>query len=195
MKTIQSLEEIYKATFAEHAQVHAATASACIATLIELTGLCIESLENGGKILFAGNGGSAADAQHLAAELTIRFECDRPAMAAVALTTDTSALTAGANDLGFERIFSRQIEALGKPGDVFIGISTSGNSPNILLALQTAQKLGIKTVAFTGINGISQTVQPDLVMSVPSQSTARVQEEHITLGHMLCKGLEEHFSN
>lgn len=190
---VNNIEEIYRAAFDEHAQVHAATSESCIEPLVTLTNLCSESLEKGGKILFAGNGGSAADAQHLAAELTIRFEHDRPAMAAIALTTDTSALTAGANDLGFEKIFARQIEALGKPGDVFIGITTSGSSPNILLALIQAQKLGLKTAVLTGIKGVNANVTPDVVISVPSKSTARIQEEHIALGHMLCKGLELQF--
>lgn len=145
----------------------------------------------GGKLLLFGNGGSAADAQHLAAELVVRYQTDRPAIAALALTTDTSALTACANDLGYEHVFSRQIEALGRPGDVAVGISTSGRSPNILAALAAARAGQLHTVGLTGSDGAAMQALCDVVLSVPSRVTARIQEMHIFLGHMLCKALEQ----
>ncbi len=150
-----------------------------------------ESVRNGNKILFFGNGGSAADAQHLATELTIRFHKDRAAIPALALTTDTSALTAAGNDIGFERIFSRQIEALGRAGDVAVGISTSGNSPNVLLALEEARRRAIVTIGLSGKDGGKMRDLCDILLIVPSQTTARIQEMHITLGHMFCAALEE----
>lgn len=165
------------------------------------------AVRGGGKLLFFGNGGSAADAQHLAAELVIRYQADRPAIAAIALNTDTSALTAGANDMGFERIFARQIEALGRPGDVAVGISTSGRSPNVLAALAVARARGLTTVGLTGATAraaagsaagsIAGSAAPELaalcdaLLVVPSRTTARIQEMHIMLGHMLCKALEQ----
>jgi D-sedoheptulose 7-phosphate isomerase len=140
--------------------------------------------------MFFGNGGSAADAQHIATELTIRYKRDRVAIAAIALTTDTSALTAAANDLGFERVFSRQIEALGKPGDVAIGISTSGKSANVIAALKQARSMRLVTAAFTGQGGSELSFLTDHLLAVPSATTARIQEMHITLGQMLCGALE-----
>lgn len=150
----------------------------------------VAAIRGGGKILFFGNGGSAADAQHLATELTIRYSRDRRAIAALALTTDSSALTAGGNDLGFERIFARQIEAIGRPGDLALGISTSGTSPNILAGLLTARELGLRTAAFGGGSGGKLKTVAELVLIVPSTTTARIQEMHITLGQMLCGALE-----
>ncbi len=188
-----SLKTLYQAGFDEQAQVQALTASVCLDNLIASTQICLESLRNGGKIMFAGNGGSAADAQHLATELTIRFEKNRPPMAALALTTDSSTLTAAGNDFGFEHIFARQIEALGRSGDVFIGISTSGKSPNILLAFEQAKKMGITCIAFCGEEGAQVHDVVDLSLLIPSHSTARIQEQHIKLGHLLCKGLEQNF--
>jgi D-sedoheptulose 7-phosphate isomerase len=189
-----SLKLIYQNGFEEHAQIQILTSTQCLDDLIELTKLCLNSLNNGGKIMFAGNGGSAADAQHLATELTVRFEENRSPIAAIALTTDTSTLTAGANDFGFSRVFARQIEAIGKLGDVFIGITTSGNSKNVLASFEQAKKMGIVCVAMTGAGGVQLREQVDLLLSVPSLSTARIQEQHILLGHLLCKGLEQIFS-
>lgn len=148
------------------------------------------SVRQGGKLLFFGNGGSASDAQHLAAECVIRYHTDRPAIAAISLTTDTSALTAGSNDLGFERIFARQIEALGRPGDVAVGISTSGRSPNVLNGLREARQRKLHTVGLSGGTGGEMLGLCDVSLVVPSSITARIQEMHIFVGHLLCKALE-----
>lgn len=153
--------------------------------------ICCAAIENGNKILFCGNGGSAADAQHLATELTVRFINDRPPIAALALTTDTSTLTAAGNDYGFDHIFSRQIAALGQKGDVLFAISTSGNSANILNALDAAKKKHITTIALTGRDGGKMIALCDHTLIVPAQETARIQEMHILLGHMLCGALEQ----
>jgi D-sedoheptulose 7-phosphate isomerase len=152
---------------------------------------CVTALRSGHKILFVGNGGSAADSQHLAAELVSRLGYDRPAMAAIALTTDTSALTAIGNDYAFETIFSRQIEALGQPGDVLIAISTSGKSKNILKALETARTKKIVTVGFTGKAAPLMEEHCDLLLTVPSVETPKIQEGHIVLGHIICTLIEE----
>lgn len=151
---------------------------------------CIFALRNKGKILLAGNGGSAADAQHIAGEFVSRFEFDRPGLAAIALTTDTSILTAIGNDYGYERLFARQIQALGQPGDVFIAYSTSGKSPNILAALQEAKSIGLVCIGFTGNRGGSMSELCDHVLEVPSSDTPKIQEGHLVLGHIVC-GLVE----
>ncbi len=150
---------------------------------------CLDAYQKGHKILIAGNGGSAADAQHIAAEFVSRFEFNRPGLPAIALTTDTSILTAIGNDYGFERLFSRQVEANGCAGDVFIGISTSGNSPNILTALQSAKELGLTTIGFAGSGGKIQD-ECDICISVPSTHTPRIQECHILIGHIICAYVE-----
>lgn len=152
---------------------------------------CVQCIDKNGKIFFFGNGGSASDAQHLATELTVRFIRDREPIPAIALTTDTSALTAIGNDYGFDHLFSRQIEALGQKGDIAVAISTSGNSPNILKGLETARKKGIVTVGLSGKGGGKMTPLCDICLIVPSDITARIQEMHITLGHMLCGALEK----
>jgi D-sedoheptulose 7-phosphate isomerase len=141
--------------------------------------------------LFFGNGGSAADAQHLATELSVRFVSDRRALAGLALTTDSSVLTACGNDLGFEALFSRQIEALGRAGDVAIGFSTSGNSPNIIKALQTAREIGMTAAAFSGRTGGKLKEIADPILLIPSNTTARIQEMHELLGHILCAEIED----
>ena len=151
---------------------------------------CIAAIRTKNKILFAGNGGSAADSQHLAAELVGRLCHDRPGMAALALTTDTSTLTAVGNDYGFENIFSRQVEALGQPGDVFIGISTSGTSPNILQAFRAARKCNMVTVGFTGRTAPLMNECCDVVLNIPSQETSKIQECHIMVGHIICALIE-----
>jgi len=144
----------------------------------------------GNKILWCGNGGSAADSQHLAAEFVGRFRRERRGLPSVALTTDTSALTSISNDYGYERVFSRQVEALCSKGDVLVGISTSGNSPNVCLALKAARDLGAFTVAFTGKGGGAVTAIADAVLQIASDDTARIQEGHILCGHMLCDWVE-----
>jgi len=148
-------------------------------------------LRGGGKILWCGNGGSAADAQHLAAELVGRFRRERRALASLALTTDSSILTAVGNDYGYEEVFARQVEALGREGDLLVGISTSGNSRNVVGALRMARSLGLVTVAFTGVGGGQIAYLTDHLLAVASHDTARIQEAHILAGHMLCDWLEE----
>ncbi len=155
----------------------------------------LDCLKHNGKILFFGNGGSASDAQHLATELTVRYTKNRPALAALALTTDTSALTAIGNDFGFEDLFSRQIEALCQPQDLVIGISTSGTSPNVLKGLQTAKKIGAATVGLGGRNGGELPQLCDIALIIPDEETARIQEMHITLGHAFCQALEDSISS
>ncbi|HPB75668.1 MAG TPA: D-sedoheptulose 7-phosphate isomerase [Chromatiaceae bacterium] len=150
--------------------------------------------EGGGRIFWLGNGGSAADSQHLASELVGRFERERPGLAAIALTTDSSALTAIGNDYGFEQVFARQVEALCRPGDLVIGISTSGNSPNVLRALERARTLGITTAAFSGRDGGRLKDLVEACLIAPADNTARIQEAHLLAGHILCELVEAHFS-
>jgi D-sedoheptulose 7-phosphate isomerase len=171
--------------------IGALVADAELARTIETVArLCVKALRDGNKILLAGNGGSAADAQHLAAELVSRFYFDRPGLAAVALTTDTSALTAIGNDYGFERLFARQVDALGRKGDVFIGLSTSGNSPNILKGLDEARLKGLVTVGLTGQGGGRMAALCDHCLRMPSSETPRIQEGHIVVGHTVCALIE-----
>ena len=184
------LAAFFKSEFAEHHDVARKTEAALGAAFAGLTSACVKSLRGGGKLMFFGNGGSAADAQHLATELTIRYKQNRPALAALALTTDTSALTAAGNDLGFETIFARQLEALGKPGDVAIAISTSGKSANIIAGLEQARAMQLVTAAFGGKGGGDMVRLADHLLVVPSDTTARIQEMHITLGQMLCGAIE-----
>ena len=180
----------FSTQFDEHAATFKRTRAALATPFADLVDACATSVRNGGKLLWFGNGGSAADAQHLAAELSVRFSADRPAIAAVALTTDTSVLTAAANDFGFEHVFARQIEALGRPGDVAIGISTSGRSPNVVNGLVRARELGLVTAAFSGRDGGDLPPLADHCLVVPSDVTARIQEMHILLGQILCGALE-----
>jgi D-sedoheptulose 7-phosphate isomerase len=151
------------------------------------------AIKNGNKVLLAGNGGSAADAQHIAAELSGRFVKERKALPGIALTTDTSAITAIANDYGYEFVFSRQLEALAQAGDLFIGISTSGNSEGILKAFESAKKVNCKTLGLSGRNGGKMNGLCDLNIVVPSDVTARIQEMHILIGHILCKAVDNEF--
>lgn len=153
--------------------------------------LIADALNKGNKVLLFGNGGSASDAQHIAAEFTGRFVKNRQAYAAIALTTDTSALTAIANDYGFDRIFARQVEALARPGDVLIGISTSGNSPNVLEGFKTGKEAGCKLVGFTGNTGGQMKALCDITLVVNSSTTARIQEAHILIGHIICSAVDE----
>jgi D-sedoheptulose 7-phosphate isomerase len=184
------LDAFFDAEFAEHQAVARATAAAVRGPFRELVAASTRAIRAGNKLLFFGNGGSAADAQHLATELTVRFSKNRAPIAALALTTDSSALTAIGNDLGFEELFARQIAALGKPGDVAIGITTSGKSPNVLRALAVAREMGLVAAALTGNGGGALAGRADPVLIVPSNVTARIQEMHITLGQMLCAALE-----
>ncbi len=159
--------------------------------IISISQQCIAALKAGKKILFCGNGGSAADSQHLAAELVSRLCYNRPALAAIALTTDTSALTAIGNDYAFENLFSRQVEALGQQGDILIGISTSGRSPNIMKALDAARVKGMVAIGFTGKSSSMMAERCDLVFNVPSSETPKIQECHILIGHIICSLIEE----
>jgi D-sedoheptulose 7-phosphate isomerase len=151
----------------------------------------LRALGGGGKLLLAGNGGSAADAQHLAGELLSRFRTDRAPLAAIALTTDTSVLTAIGNDYGYQYVFERQVRGLGRPPDVFLGISTSGRSPNVLLALRAARDLGLTTVGFTGAGGGEMADLCDLCLAAPSDETPIIQQIHIIAGHMICGLVEQ----
>jgi D-sedoheptulose 7-phosphate isomerase len=164
--------------------------AALLAAVGQVAETCVEALRGGHKILFAGNGGSAADAQHLAGELVSRFAYDRPGLPAFALTTDTSVLTAIGNDYGYERLFARQVEAVGSAGDVFFGLSTSGRSPNVLTALELAREKGIVTVGMTGRHGGQMPERCDYLLRVPSDSTPRIQEGHIAIGHAICQIIE-----
>lgn len=159
--------------------------------IAEMTMLLVDTFNRGGKLLVMGNGGSAADAQHFVAEIVGRFKMERRALPAIALSTDTSILTAIGNDYGFDRVFRRQVEALAAPGDVVVGISTSGNSPNVLLALELARENGCRTVGLLGSDGGSIKNVCDLALIVPTSDTPRVQEGHITIIHIVCDLLEK----
>ena len=159
--------------------------------LLRMAEGCVRALEEGCKILFAGNGGSAAQCQHLATELVCRFSNDRSPYAAIALTTDTSFLTACANDYAFEEVFARQVEALGKPGDALVALSTSGRSPNLLRAVEAAKSRGIATFVLSGGDGGPLAAAADVAIVVPHSDTARVQEAHLFLGHLLCSAIEQ----
>jgi D-sedoheptulose 7-phosphate isomerase len=161
--------------------------------IISAAELCFVSLKDGGKILLCGNGGSAADSQHIAAELSGRFKKERKALAGLALTTDTSALTAIGNDYGFEQIFSRQVEALAKEEDTLIAISTSGNSKNVINAIESAKEIGCKIITLTGKDGGKMKDLGDVNIVIPSNDTPRIQEMHIMVGHMICAFIDEKF--
>lgn len=176
--------------FEEHQAVAAATLAAVTPSFCQLLAACAVSIRSGGKILLFGNGGSASDAQHLATEFTVRFVANREPIAAIALTTDSSALTAIGNDLGFDQLFSRQINALGRKGDVAIGISTSGYSSNVLAGLRAAKEMDIMPAAFGGGDGGDLVGLADPLILIPSTTTARIQEMHIAVGQMLCGALE-----
>jgi D-sedoheptulose 7-phosphate isomerase len=163
---------------------------AMLSIVAEAARHCVAALRAGCKVVLAGNGGSASDAQHIAAELVGRFERDRAGLPALALTTNASQLTALANDYGYEAVFSRQIQAFGKSGDVFIGLSTSGNSPNVIRAAEEARRLGMVVVGMTGKSGGRLESLCTLCIKVPSDNTARVQESHITIGHIVCSLIE-----
>ena len=155
--------------------------------------IAVETLKNGNKILLFGNGGSAADAQHIAAELTGRYKTERRGLPGIALTTDTSALTAIGNDYGYDRVFDRQVESLAQSGDMLIGISTSGNSKNVISALKLGKELGCKTVGFSGRDGGAMNEVCDINLIVPSDNTPRIQEMHILFGHTMCQIIDNNF--
>jgi D-sedoheptulose 7-phosphate isomerase len=175
------------------AKVKRDVAAACLGEIVAAAEMMIQTLRTGGKVMLCGNGGSAADSQHIAAEFTNRLSADlpRPPLAALALTTDTSFLTANANDYGFEHVFERQVQALGRDGDVLIGISTSGTSRNVVRAVQCCRELHIKTVGLLGGNGGEVRPLVDVAIVVPSTSTQHVQEAHITIGHIVSELVEE----
>ena len=184
---------LFKTHLDEH-QAAIAKLNAMSEQIAPLAAAWLTALKNGKKIIFFGNGGSAADAQHLAAELVVRYRINRPALAGLALTSDTSILTAHSNDFGYDTVFSRQIEALAQPGDVVLGISTSGTSTNVLLGLQAANKRGCVTIAFTGEKGADCAAEAKLSFKAPSAITARVQECHLLIGHLLCDVAEQSFA-
>ena len=183
-------DRFYDSEFEQHMAAATATRDALKKPFARLVEVCATSVRNGGKILFFGNGGSAGDAQHLATELAVRYVSNREPIAAIALTTDTSALTAIGNDLGFDQLFARQIHAIGKAGDVALGITTSGRSPNVTLALKQAKAMGLIAAGLTGRDGGDLPGLADPLLVVPFDVTARIQEMHITLGQMLCGALE-----
>lgn len=183
-----------KSAFEEHLSVMHAVGKENSAQAAAAAARITDSLKKGGKLLICGNGGSAADSQHFAAELAGRYKKERKALAAVALTTDTSALTAIGNDYGFERVFSRQIEALGKKGDVLVALSTSGTSPNVLAAIETAKRQGMFAIGFTGASGVKMKSLCDICICIPSSNTPRIQEAHITLMHTICEIIDNEFS-
>jgi D-sedoheptulose 7-phosphate isomerase len=184
------MQLIIQSEFSEHSKIAQATLEHITGPLEVATKLCIDSLRNGGKILIFGNGGSAADAQHIAAELVGRYKLERKGLPAIALTTDTSALTAIGNDYGFHRVFDRQVEAFAEEGDIVIGISTSGCSDNVISAIMLANELGCKTIGFSGRGGGEMNTLCDVNLVVPADDTPRIQEMHIVIGHTMCHLIE-----
>jgi len=184
------MDKLIQKRFKESAEVKARFLKENLPKLLESIKLVSHAFEAGNKLFFFGNGGSAADAQHIVAEFVNRYIMDRPPLPALALTTDTSVLTSVSNDMAFIDIFSRQIKALGKEGDVAVGISTSGNSANVIKAFEVAKEIGMKTIAFTGNDGGILAKLADIALIVSSNSTPRIQETHILVGHLLCEMVE-----
>jgi D-sedoheptulose 7-phosphate isomerase len=184
------MEDIILKRFKESGEVKTRFLKENLPKLLDTIKLISHGFEAGNKLFFFGNGGSAADAQHLAAEFVNRYVMDRPPLPAIALTTDTSILTSISNDFSFDEIFAKQLKALGKEGDVAIGISTSGNSSNIIKAFEVAKEMRMKTVALTGNDGGALARMADISLLVPSTSTPRIQEVHILVGHILCEMVE-----
>ena len=189
------MQSIIKQELNEHLTTLDATMKSIGSSLEVAANICIDSLKQGGKILLFGNGGSAADAQHIAAELVGRYKLERKGLSAIALSTDTSSLTAIANDYGYEHVFDRQIEALANPEDVAIGISTSGNSNNVINALKLAKKIGCKSIGLSGKSGGNMNKLCDVNLVIPAKDTARIQEMHILVGHIICHLIELEFRN
>ncbi len=180
-----------KDIFLESIQVKEELMRTSIGKIIEITDLITDCLKKNGKVILFGNGGSASDSQHIAAEFVGRFKKDRDALSAIALTTNTSILTSLANDYGYEVVFAKQIEALGRKNDVVIGISTSGKAKNVVLGIKQAKKMGLKAIALTGADGGELAKLTDISLVVPSSVTARIQEAHITIGHIVCELVEQ----
>lgn len=187
------MEEKIKTALTRHKEALTAL-EAQSGLLVKIASLFIECLNHGGKIIFMGNGGSAADAQHLAAELVGRFKRNRKPLAAIALSTDTSIITAVANDFGYDNVFLRQVEALAQKGDIAVVISTSGKSQNIIKAAEKAKSLGIKSVGFLGQGGSDLHNLVDIALAIPSDNTPSIQEMHISAGHIICEIVEDNFS-
>ena len=187
------MKNMIKTEFEAHRKTIEATIEKLIPNVETASQMVIDTLKNGNKILLCGNGGSAADAQHIAAELTGRYKSERRGLPGIALTTDTSALTAIGNDYGYDRIFDRQVEALANEGDLLIGISTSGNSVNIISAFKVAKDMGCKSLGLSGRDGGSMNKVCDLNIVVPSSDTPRIQEMHILIGHTLCQAVDNAF--
>jgi D-sedoheptulose 7-phosphate isomerase len=183
-------QALLQAELREHRAVFEAVTEMLSGPFLETLAILEMGLRRGGKLMLFGNGGSAADAQHLAAEFAIRYQLNRPSMSAIALTTDSSVLTACGNDLGFDALFERQIAGLGRAHDVAVGLSTSGKSPNVLKGLRCARSMGLSTVGLSGATGGEMPGLCDASILVPSSVTARIQEMHIMIGHMWCKSLE-----
>lgn len=181
----------FYSTFEEHIEISKKTASQEVPNTILAAELCIKAIQKGNKILIFGNGGSAGDAQHIAAELVGRYKLNRRGLPCIALTTDTSTITAVSNDFGYSSVFERQVEALAVEGDIVIGISTSGSSENVLRAMTKASELGCKIIGLTGNKPELFRKYTDVTISIPSDDTARVQEMHIVVGHMLCDAVEK----
>jgi len=184
-------EALMRQELSEHRAAFEAMAAMLSAPFLETLQILERGLRRGGKLLLFGNGGSAADAQHIAAELMVRYQTNRASICAVALTTDSSVMTACGNDIGFDAIFERQVAGLGRLNDIAFGISTSGKSANVLRGLRQARAMGLQTVGLTGGMGGDMASTCDALIAVPSVRTARIQEMHITIGHMLCKALEQ----
>jgi len=175
----------------EHLAVIEKVKQNCIPDIEKIASLCKKAILSGRTIFFCGNGGSAADSQHLAAEFVGRFVKERRGLSAVALTTDTSILTAVSNDYGYEQVFARQVEALMRPGDVLVGVSASGNSPNVIMAVLKAKEMGAVTIGLSGGNGGKLAKNCDVCVTVPDKVTARIQEAHILIGHIVCEIMDE----
>lgn len=186
-----TINNIIHQNFTDHLHTIELVRETLDASVQSIGQLLAQSISSGSTLFWCGNGGSAADSQHLAAELVGRFKKDRRALRSVALTTDTSVLTCVANDYSFDDVFARQIEALGRPSDVLVAISTSGNSENVLRALKVAKEMGLTTIAFLGKDGGTAKGLADHVLVIPSDSTARIQEAHILIGHILCELIEQ----
>ena len=189
------MRSIIESEFSEHLKTAQATLEYIAAPLEIAANLCIDTLKNGGKILIFGNGGSAADAQHIAAELVGRYKVERKGLPAIALTTDTSALTSIGNDYGYDRVFDRQVEALANKGDLVIGISTGGSSGNVISALKLAKGMGCKTIGLSGRDGGEMNDVCNVNLIVPAEDTPRIQEMHIVIGHTICHLIDQAFSD
>jgi D-sedoheptulose 7-phosphate isomerase len=185
--------EMIKEELKAHKETIDRTIEVMIPQIEKASKIAIKTLKKGNKILLCDNGGSASDAQHISAELTGRYKTERKGLASIALTTDTSALTAISNDYGYDKVFSRQVEALAREGDLLIGISTSGNSANIISAFKVARELGCKTIGFSGRGGGEMYTFCDINLIVPSDDTPRIQEMHILIGHILCQAIDDAF--